>query len=201
MDLRLSHLGDRCAGHVRGFTYRFEDLADFGSFESAIVPKWGSSTICFRNVYVSRRPNDPSEPADSKRQKGTRGKKSSTAGDNTPAPIPFLSSALTPDTYFAPPAADSDNYTMFDVNLEEVEVTLSFMRWLDGKGLVKDAKVKGVRGVVGECRVELCPSELLVGSKLGLDPADLCRSSICMVGSIKAIVASGFPTRYSARRL
>ena len=38
---------------------------------------------------------------------------------------------------------------MFDVNIDEVEVTLSFMRWLDGKGLVKDAKVKGVRGVVG----------------------------------------------------
>ena len=39
---------------------------------------------------------------------------------------------------------------MFDVNFDEVEVTLSFMRWLDGKGLVKDAKVKGVRGVVGQ---------------------------------------------------
>jgi distribution and morphology protein 31 len=38
---------------------------------------------------------------------------------------------------------------MFDVNLDEVEVSLSFMRWLDGKGLVKEAKVKGVRGVVG----------------------------------------------------
>jgi distribution and morphology protein 31 len=39
---------------------------------------------------------------------------------------------------------------MFDLNLEEVEVTLSFMRWLDGKGLVRDAKLKGVRGVIGE---------------------------------------------------
>jgi len=52
---------------------------------------------------------------------------------------------------------------MFDVNLEEVEVTLSFMRWLDGKGLVKDAKVKGVRGVVGECRVEQSRPELARG--------------------------------------
>ena len=37
---------------------------------------------------------------------------------------------------------------MFDVNLDEVTVTLSFLRWLDGKGLIKDAKVKGVRGVI-----------------------------------------------------
>ena len=39
---------------------------------------------------------------------------------------------------------------MFDVNLEEVEITLSMQRWLDGKGLVKMAKIKGMRGVVGE---------------------------------------------------
>lgn len=37
---------------------------------------------------------------------------------------------------------------MFDINFDEVEVTLSLKRWLDGKGLVKDAKVKGVRGVI-----------------------------------------------------
>ena len=47
---------------------------------------------------------------------------------------------------------------MFDVNLEEVEVTLSFMRWLDGKGLVKDAKVKGVRGVIGRSPLQLSTS-------------------------------------------
>jgi distribution and morphology protein 31 len=38
---------------------------------------------------------------------------------------------------------------MFDINIDEVEVSLSFMKWLDGKGLVSEAKVKGVRGVVG----------------------------------------------------
>ncbi len=73
-----------------------------------------------------------------------------------PSPVPLLSASLSPDTYLdIPPAPDSHNYTMFDINLEEVEVTLSFMRWFDGKGLVKDAKVKGVRGVVGEFRIDL----------------------------------------------
>ncbi|KAK4688014.1 hypothetical protein P7C73_g2101, partial [Tremellales sp. Uapishka_1] len=108
-------------------------------FESAIVPKWGASTITFRNVYVSRRPTEPKpQPSDSK-----------TKTASPPSPIPFLSSSLSPETYLsAPPAPEGENYTMFDVNFDEVEVTLSFMRWLDGKGLVQSAKIKGVRGVV-----------------------------------------------------
>jgi uncharacterized membrane protein len=43
-----------------------------------------------------------------------------------------------------------NNYTMFDLNIEEVEVTLSLPKWFDGKGLVNEAKVKGVRGVIGK---------------------------------------------------
>jgi len=43
---------------------------------------------------------------------------------------------------------EMNNYTMFDVNFEEVDVTLSLVRWLSGKGLVKEAKVRGVRGVI-----------------------------------------------------
>jgi distribution and morphology protein 31 len=58
---------------------------------------------------------------------------------------------MSPDTYLAAtPASEGDNYTMYDINIDEVDVTLSFMRWLDGKGLIKDASVKGVRGVIGE---------------------------------------------------
>ncbi|OCF38630.1 mitochondrial distribution and morphology protein 31 [Kwoniella heveanensis CBS 569] len=109
-------------------------------FESAIVPKWGASTIVFKNVYVSRRPAEPEQE---------HSKPTKTATAKPPSPIPFLSSAISPDTYLAPPlASETDNYTMYDVNIDEVEVSLSFMRWLDGKGLVKDAKVKGVRGVI-----------------------------------------------------
>jgi distribution and morphology protein 31 len=58
---------------------------------------------------------------------------------------------MSPDTYLAaPPASEGDNYTMYDINIDEVDVTLSLWRWLDGKGLIKDASVKGVRGVIGE---------------------------------------------------
>ena len=77
-------------------------------------------------------------------------KRRKTAKATPPSPTPFLASTVSPETYLAaPPAAENDNYTMFDINIDEVDVTLSFMRWLDGKGLVKDASVKGVRGVVG----------------------------------------------------
>lgn len=99
----------------------------------------------FRNVYVSRRSTDSNSAIPLVTPPPPQ-QKSSTA--TPPSPIPFLSSSLSPDTYFAPPASEADNYTMFDVNLDEVEVSLSFMQWLDGKGLVKDAKIKGVRGVV-----------------------------------------------------
>ena len=44
---------------------------------------------------------------------------------------------------------EDTNYTMFDLNIDSVDVTLSLKRWLDGKGLIEDAVVRGVRGVVG----------------------------------------------------
>jgi len=43
------------------------------------------------------------------------------------------------------------NFTMFDLNVDSIEVSLSFRRWWDGKGLLEDAVVKGVRGIIGEC--------------------------------------------------
>ncbi|TYJ56793.1 hypothetical protein B9479_002563 [Cryptococcus floricola] len=112
-------------------------------FESAIVPKWGSSLITFRNVYVSQRSSqsEPASPSTKKKIKAATAK--------PPVPIPFLSSALAPEAYLAaPPAPPEDNYTMYDINIDQVEVSLSLMRWLDGKGLVKDVNIKGLRGVV-----------------------------------------------------
>lgn len=47
--------------------------------------------------------------------------------------------------------AEDTNYSMFDLTIDSVDVTLSLKRWLDGKGLIEDAVVKGVRGVLGQC--------------------------------------------------
>lgn len=45
---------------------------------------------------------------------------------------------------------DDLNWSMFDLNVDSIDVTLSLWRWLDGKGLVEDAVVRGVRGVLGK---------------------------------------------------
>ena len=71
--------------------------------------------------------------------------------------------------------AEADyNMTMFDLNIDSVDVTLSLKRWLDGKGLVEDAVVRGVRGVIG-----LCPFSSFHGP---LSHQLKYRSSWCLLG-------------------
>ena len=53
---------------------------------------------------------------------------------------------------------EDTNYSMFDLNVDSIDVTLSLSRWFDGKGLVEDAVVKGVRGVLDRRNVHWDPS-------------------------------------------
>ncbi|CRK17788.1 hypothetical protein BN1723_017576, partial [Verticillium longisporum] len=48
---------------------------------------------------------------------------------------------------------DDGNYTQFDVTIANVNVTLSFLKWWNGKGFLQDVEVKGVRGVVDRTSV------------------------------------------------
>lgn len=107
-------------------------------FESAIVPKWGDGVITFRNVFVSRRPGQV---------KSTVTKGSSGAAAEAAA-------LRKPDQDTATDEVDDGNYTQFDVTISTVNVTLSFIKWWNGKGLLKDVEVKGVRGVVDRTSVE-----------------------------------------------
>lgn len=50
------------------------------------------------------------------------------------------------------------NFTMFDVTIDQIDVTLSAKRWLDGKGLIEDASIKGVRGVIGTFSLTFRPN-------------------------------------------
>ena len=110
-------------------------------FESAIVPKWGDGVITFKNVFVSRRPGQ----GDGKVSKGS------------PATAAAAAAALdktresgegsvkgTADTN----AVEDTNYTQFDLSLDTINVTLSFTKWFNSKGLLRDVAIKGVRGVV-----------------------------------------------------
>ncbi|KAK0719464.1 mitochondrial distribution and morphology proteins-domain-containing protein [Lasiosphaeris hirsuta] len=115
-------------------------------FESAIVPTWKSGVITFRNVFVSRRPGQ----ARSTVKKGS----SNAAAEAAAARQAELEAAAAEE--------DDGNYTQFDITIDTVNVTLSFVKWWNGKGLLKDVEVKGVRGVMDRTSV--------VWSTAGEDP-------------------------------
>lgn len=48
---------------------------------------------------------------------------------------------------------EDTNYTQFDVTIGTVNVTLSFVKWWNGKGLLRDVEIKGIRGVVDRTSV------------------------------------------------
>ncbi len=105
-------------------------------FESAIVPKWGDGVITFRNVFVSRRPG--------------QGRSRVSKGSVTAA----AAARIEDDEYDSGSRAASidepedTNYTQFELTIDTVNVTLSFAKWFNGKGLLKDVEVNGIRGVV-----------------------------------------------------
>ena len=108
-------------------------------FESAVVPKWGDGVITFKNVFVSRRP-------------GQRTKKAVTKGS------PEAAAAAAAEKGFDP--EEDTNYTQFDITLGEVNVTLSFRKWFNSKGLLHNVEVKHVRGVVDRTHVHWTGEQL-----------------------------------------
>ena len=110
-------------------------------FESAIVPKWKDGVITFKNVFVSRRPGQA-------RAKVTKG------SPTTAQAAAAAAAAVTGSASSAGVSEDEDlNYSQFELSLDTVNVTLSFAKWFNGKGLLKDMEVKGVRGVLDRTSV------------------------------------------------
>jgi len=118
------------------------------AFESAIVPKWKDSRISFKNVYISRRPRlVGDQEAQSTQAGGVHRAAARLDVGNHPA---YHHAPEDEDvTDLLPPFPKELNYSVFDLDVDSVDVTLSLWRWLDGKGLVKDVTIKGVRGVLG----------------------------------------------------
>ncbi|KAJ5894409.1 hypothetical protein N7495_006100 [Penicillium taxi] len=112
-------------------------------FESAIVPKWKNGVITFKNVFVSRRPGQGAGHV-------TKGSSKTAAA----------AAAARGDLESEDPEEEDTNYTQFDVSIETVNVTLSFTKWFNGKGPLRDVEVKGIRGVVDRRHV-FWPEELL----------------------------------------
>jgi distribution and morphology protein 31 len=105
-------------------------------FESAIVPKWNDGVISFRNVFVSRRPGQV---------------KSSVSKGSSDAAAVAAAGRHSPSEPHE--IEDDGNYTQFDVTIANVNVTMSFINWWNGKGLLRDVEVKGIRGVIDRTSV------------------------------------------------
>ena len=113
-------------------------------FETAVVPKWGDGVISFRNVFVSRRPGQ----GKGKVSKGSQMEMAAAAAARA---------HLEKDTHDGvpdkPEPEEDTNYTQFDISIDTVNVTLSFSKWFNGKGLLEDVEIKGIRGVVDRTSV------------------------------------------------
>ena len=109
-------------------------------FESAIVPKWGDGVITFRNVFVSRRPG--------------QGKANVTKGSSTSAAAAAAAKRTKDGGDNSVEEKEDTNYTQFDLSIDTVNVSLSFTKWFNGKGPLRDVEVKGIRGVVDRTSVE-----------------------------------------------
>ena len=120
-------------------------------FESAIIPTWKDGVITFNNVFVSRRPGKQA-----KKQRTVIKGSSTTATPTTGVPTVGRTGAVGD-------AEEDGNYTQFDVNIDTVNVTLSFSKWFNGKGLLRDVEIRGVRGVID--RTFLRPTEGYVDPK------------------------------------
>ncbi|KAL4073796.1 mitochondrial distribution and morphology proteins-domain-containing protein [Scleroderma citrinum] len=125
-------------------------------FESAIVPKWKDSRISFKNIYISRQPQvTPSPPS-----RKPLGHKAAVAYDVSSHPA-YNDPGEEEEEVLLSHAKDDLNYTLFDLNVDSIDVTLSLKRWFDGKGLVEDAMVKGVRGVIDRRSIHWDPENPL----------------------------------------
>lgn len=100
------------------------------SFESAISPNWNYGTIKLKNCIASKRPKVIK--VIEKVEKSIDGKILNTTFE---------------DIY------DDGNYTQFDITIEEINISLSFWRWISGKGFIDTADVKCVRGIIDRTHV------------------------------------------------
>lgn len=114
-------------------------------FETAVVPKWGDGVISFRNVFVSRRPGQG---------KGKVSKGSQTEMAAAAATITHQEKDAQDGVEEKVEPEEDTNYTQFDISIDTVNVTLSFSKWFNGKGLLKDVEIKGIRGVVDRTSVK-----------------------------------------------
>lgn len=118
-------------------------------FESAIVPHWGDGVIRLNKVFVSRRPQTGSSQRSAAVSKGSSTTAAAAAAAEAKAEKERLHGGQVHEVQ-----EDDGNYTQFDVTIDTVEITLSFAKWFNGKGLLRDVEVRGVRGILDRTSVQ-----------------------------------------------
>lgn len=124
------------------------------TFESAVVPGWSDGRISFRKCFVSRRPKLST--------KFTKGSQAEAYAASVKG-----SSNTTEDEIY-----DDGNYTQFDLTIEEVNLSLSFNKWVNGTGMVENLEIKGLRGVVDRGHVHWDPDDDATNYKNVYQPGD-----------------------------
>ena len=143
IDLRLTAVYPESVAHALS-DYLTAETGVKIIFESAIVPKWKDSRISFKNVYVVRRPTAVRD----KRQDEVQA--TAIGYDISNHPLVHWGGEEEEESQTLDLSEEDTNHTQFDLTIDSIDVTLSLWRWLDGRGLVEDAVIKGVRGVLGE---------------------------------------------------
>ncbi|GMM54663.1 Mdm31 protein [Maudiozyma humilis] len=113
-------------------------------FEKAIVPSWSSRKITFNKVFVSRRPYGEDEGFSKGSQHDAMQR----------ATLALSSNLLVSRDNF-----EEGNYTQFDLTIEEVQVSLSFTKWINGRGLIEEVTINGLRGVVDRTHLYWKPND------------------------------------------
>ncbi|CDO92202.1 unnamed protein product [Kluyveromyces dobzhanskii CBS 2104] len=106
-------------------------------FESAIVPDWSSGKVSFNRVFVSRRPKLPHGFSKGSQQEAVERAKL----------------ALSERLLVSREDFDDGNYTQFDLTIDQVEVSVSLSKWINGKGFIDEVTINGLRGVVDRTHV------------------------------------------------
>lgn len=108
------------------------------------MPKWGDGVISFKNVFISRRPGQGTGKV-SKGSPSTAAAAAAAADRARGVSQASIGGLLEEE--------EDANYTQFDLSLDTVNVTLSFAKWFNSKGLLRDVEIKGVRGVIDRTSV------------------------------------------------
>lgn len=113
-------------------------------FENAIVPSWSSGKITFNKVFVSRRPYGEDDTFNKGSQQDAMQRATLALSENL---------LVSRDDF------EEGNYTQFDLTIEEVQVSLSFTKWINGRGFIDELSINGLRGVVDRTHLVWKPND------------------------------------------